>query len=223
MRPVHALIGLCAIVLAVGTSSAFAPAFAQANDSLAVGGQASTLGFGPEIAYSVSPTVTVRGVGNYLAYDYDQTVDGIDYDLGLDLVSGGGFLDYHPMRNGFHLSVGALYNGNEADLTATAPAGSTVGGFTVPADTSLRGDLEFSSTIAPYLGIGYDTTFTSRNNWSFVMRAGVLYQGDPEVTLTESSGSVPAADLAAEAEQIEDELDLLRFYPVVSVGVTYRF
>lgn len=221
MKPIKVLIGTCAAVLIIGTS----PAGAQSSDSVSVGVQGSTAGFGPEVAYSVSPTITLRGVGNYLAFDYDQTVDGIDYDLGLDLASGGGFLDYHPMRNGFHLSVGALYNGSEADLTATAGPGATVGGFTVPAGqtANLRGDLDFDAAIAPYLGVGYDTTFTSRNNWSFVMRAGVLYQGDPNVTLTDSTSLVPPAELAAEASRIEDELDLLRFYPVVSVGVTYRF
>lgn len=221
MKPINVLVGICAAVLIIGTS----PARAQSSDSVSVGVQGSTAGFGPEIAYSVSPAITLRGVGNYLAFDYSQTVDGIDYDLGLDMLSAGGFLDYHPMRNGFHISVGALYNGNEADLTATAQAGSIVGGFPVPVgpSASLRGDLEFSSVIAPYVGVGYDTTFTSRSNWTFVMRAGVLYQGDPDVTLTDSTGLVPAADLAAEANQIEDDLDLLRFYPVVSVGVTYRF
>lgn len=221
MKSVNVLVSTLAAMMIAGVS----PALAQSNDNLAVGVQGSTAGFGPEIAYSVSPTITLRGVGNYLAFDYDQTVDGINYDLGLDLMSAGGFLDYHPMRNGFHVSLGALYNGNEADLTATAGPGATVGGFTVPGGqtASLRGDLEFSSSIAPYLGVGYDTTFTSRNNWSLVMRAGVLYQGDPEVTLTDSTGTVPAGNLASEANQIEDDLDLLRFYPVVSVGVTYRF
>ena len=219
MKPVNVLVRTLAVTIIAGAS----PALAQSNDNLAVGLQGSTAGFGPEIAYSVSPSITLRGVGNYLAFDYDQTVDGIDYDLGLDLMSAGGFLDYHPMRNGFHVSLGALYNGNEADLNAFAPSGTLIGGTALPADANLNGELEFSSSIAPYVGIGYDTTFTSRSNWSLVMRAGVLYQGDPEVTLTESTGAASLGDLAAEANQIEDDLYLLRFYPVVSVGMTYRF
>ncbi len=223
MRPVNVIAGLCAaFMIAAGSSSAFA----QGNDRVAIGGQASTAGFGPEIAYSVSPNFTVRGVGNYLSFDYDETYDGIDYDLDVDLMSAGGFVDYHPLRNGFHVTVGALFNGNEAGLGATAGPGATVGGFTVPAGQSagLRGDLSVDE-FSPYIGLGYDTTFTSRSNWTFTVRAGVLYQGNPEVALRQTSGAttIPQSDLDAEARNIEDELDLVEFFPVLSIGLNYRF
>ncbi len=223
MRPVNVIAGLCAVfMIAAGSSSAFA----QGNDRVAIGGQASTAGFGPEIAYSVSPHLTVRGVGNYLSFDYDETYDGIDYDLDVDLMSAGGFVDYHPLRNGFHVTVGALFNGNEAGLGATAGPGATVGGFTVPAGQSagLRGDLSVDE-FSPYIGLGYDTTFTSRSNWTFTVRAGVLYQGNPEVALRQTSGAttIPQSDLDAEARNIEDELDLVEFFPVLSIGLNYRF
>ncbi len=223
MRPVNLLAGLCAAAMVVLGS---AQAFAQGNDRVAVGGQASTAGFGPEISYSVSPNFTVRGVGNYLSFDYDETYDGIDYDLDVDLMSGGGFVDYHPLRNGFHLTLGALYNGNEAGLDAVAGAGTTIGGFTVPGGQTagLRGDLSVDE-FSPYVGLGYDTTFTSRSNWTFTVRAGVLYQGNPDVALRQTSGAatVPQADLDAEARNIEDELDLVEFFPVLSIGLNYRF
>ena len=222
MRPVNALFGIAAAALIVGSSQAHA----QRQDSLAVGVQGSTAGFGPEIAYSVSPSLTVRGVGNFLDYDYDTEVDGIDYDLNLDFASVGGFLDYHPLRNGFHFSLGALYNDNTAGLDATANQGANIGGFAVPPGQSvgLRGDLSVDE-FAPYLGVGWDSTFTSRSNWSFTVRAGVLYQGQPDVSLRQTAGptTLDPADLAAEAEQIEDDLTFLEFYPVVSVGLNYRF
>ncbi len=223
MKPVNLVAGLCAAFL---FAAAAGPAFAQGNDRVAVGGQASTAGFGPEIAYSVSPHFTVRGVGNYLSFDYDESYDGIDYDLDVDLLSGGGFVDYHPLRNGFHLTLGALYNGNEAGLGATAGPGAKIGGFTVPAGQSagLRGDLSVDE-FSPYVGLGYDTTFTSRSAWTFTVRAGVLYQGNPEVALRQTSGAItiPQPELDAEARNIEDELDLVEFFPVLSIGLNYRF
>ena len=128
--------------------------------------------------------------------------------------------------NGFHLTLGALYNGNEAGLGATAGPGATIGGFTVPAGQSagLRGDLSVDS-FSPYVGLGYDTTFTSRSSWTFTVRAGVLYQGDPDVALRQTSGAstISQADLDAEARAIEDDLGLVEFFPVVSVGLNYRF
>ena len=223
MKPVNVLAG---IVTAIAIVAGSAQASAQGNDRFAIGGQASTAGFGPEIAYSISPSFTLRGVGNYLSFDYDESYDGIDYDLDVDLMSGGGFIDYHPLRNGFHLTLGALYNGNEAGLGATAGPGATIGGFTVPAGQSagLRGDLSVDS-FSPYVGLGYDTTFTSRSSWTFTVRAGVLYQGDPDVALRQTSGAttISQADLDAEARAIEDDLSLVEFFPVVSVGLNYRF
>ena len=220
MRPVNLLAGLCAAAMVVLGG---AQALAQGNDRFAVGGQASTAGFGPEISYSVSPYFTVRGVGNYLSFDYDETYDGIDYDLDVDLLSGGGFVDYHPLRNGFHLTLGALYNGNEANLSAFAPAGSVIGGTTLPSAAGLSGDLSVDE-FSPYVGLGYDTTFTSRSNWTFTVRAGVLYQGNPDVVLRQTSGvTIPGADLDAEARDIEDELGLVEFFPVLSIGLNYRF
>lgn len=94
------------------------------------------------------------------------------------------------------------------------PAGQSVG---------LRGDLEFDG-FAPYVGLGWDSTFTSRSNWSFTFQAGVLFQGNPEVTLRQTSGpAVSQSDLNAEARNIEDELDSLELYPVLSMGLSFRF
>jgi len=52
---------------------------------------------------------------------------------------------------------------------------------------------------------------------------GVFYQGSPEVTLTQSSGAVSAADLAQEEKNLEDDLAVFKFYPVVTFGLFYRF
>lgn len=219
MKSAYALLCLSAAVLI----SATPPASAQGRDRFAIGGHGSTLGFGPELMFSVSPLLTVRAVGNYLSFDYDDTLAGIDYDLDVDLQSAGGFIDYHPMRNGFHLTVGALYNNNEAGLSALAPAGSSVGGITLPAAAGLRGDMTVDE-FSPYLGLGYDTTFTSRSAWTFTVRAGVLYQNDLSVSLTQTSGpAIPQGNLDAEADDVESDLQFLEFYPVVSVGLNYRF
>ena len=202
------------------------PVAAQGRGDWSVGANVGTLGFGPEIAYSVSPRLTLRGVGNFLEYDYDTSVDGIDYDINLDFMSAGAFVELHPLRNGFHFSLGALYNDNTAGLSATAQNGSVIGGTTVVGGpVGLRGDLSVDE-FAPYLGVGWDSTFTSRSNWSFTMRAGVLYQGKPEVTLRQTTPGPPTIsqpDLDAEARQIEDDLTFLEFYPVVSIGMNYRF
>lgn len=221
MKSIHILHTFCAVTLFVVTS----PAVAQDKGNAAFGAHIGSLGFGPDLSYSVSPMLTLRGTGNFLSLDYDENVDGIDYDLDVDLMSAGALMEFHPLRTGFHFSLGAFYNDNSAGLGATANSGSTIGSFTVPSGQSvgLRGDLEVEP-FSPYFGVGWDSTFTSRSNWSFTFQAGVLYQGDPDVTLRQTSGpAVSQSDLDAEAQSVEDDLELLQFYPVFSIGLSYRF
>jgi hypothetical protein len=221
MKNVYALCTLCAAILTVATS----PAVAQDTGKFALGAHASTLGFGPDLAYSISPMLTLRGAGNYANFDSDKTIDGVDYGGDVDLLSAGAFLDLHPFRNGFNVSLGALYNDNSAGLQATAGEGSNIGGFPVPPGQTvgLSGDVEVDK-FSPYIGLGWDSTFTSDSNWSIIVQGGVLYQGDPDVTLRQTSGpAIPQSDLDEAARSIEDEIGILRFYPVISIGLTYRF
>ncbi len=117
------------------------------------------------------------------------------------------------------------FNDNSAGLRATAAAGNNVGGFLLPPGQTvgLSGDVEVDN-FAPFVGLGWDSTFTSDSSWSVIVQGGVLYQGDPDVTLRQTSGpAISQSDLDAAARDIEDELDILRFYPVISIGLTYRF
>ena len=213
--------GLVALALTLSAPLAFA----EDKGNYAVGAHGGTLGFGPDISLSLSPRLTLRGTGNFFSYDLDETVEGIDYNLDLDLMTAGALIELHPFQTGFHFALGAFYNDNSAGLDAVAGAGSQIGSFTVPGGQSvgLRGDLDFDE-FAPYLGLGWDRTFTSRSNWSVSFQAGVLFQSEPNVGLRQTSGpAVSQSDLNAEARSIEDDLELLEFFPVVSFGLNYRF
>ncbi len=55
----------------------------------------------------------------------------------------------------------------------------------------------------------------------------MLFQGDPEVDLS-ASGALAndptlLAALRREENDLEDDLDFLSFYPVVSLSLTFRF
>ncbi|MDH3414106.1 MAG: hypothetical protein OEM98_16690 [Gammaproteobacteria bacterium] len=105
-------------------------------------------------------------------------------------------------------------------MGATANSGSNIGSLTVSFGQSvgLRGDLVVDQ-FSPYFGVGWDSTFTSRSNRSFNFQAGVLYQGEPDVSLRQTSGpAVSQSDLDAGARSVEDDLEPLQFYPVFSIG-----
>ena len=80
---------------------------------------------------------------------------------------------------------------------------------------------------APYAGVGY-TSNRGGSGLSFVVDAGVMFQGGSLVTLTSNGGGLSAdptfqADLDRERADIKRDVDNLRFFPVVKLGVAYRF
>ncbi len=91
---------------------------------------------------------------------------------------------------------------------------------------SIRGESEFED-IAPYIGIGFGNPLSSDGRWGFSADAGVAFIGSPNVNLRVTGpfadDAALLADLAEEEEEIEDDLDPLRFYPVLSFTLYYRF
>ncbi len=232
-----AMIKTTLTIAALALASAGAPAMAQTEGKtrdvgseagFALGPHVSTLGLGGEASVRLSDRWVLRLGGNYLALGTSEALDGVTYDLDLTLASAGGALDLHPFANGFLISAGVYWNGNKLDASATPTTGVTIGTTTfTPAEIGrIDGDIEFNS-LAPYLGIGWDGSFFGDGALSLKFRAGLFYMGKPDVTLratgTLAGSAALQADLAREESNIESELDLLAYYPAVTLGVTYRF
>jgi hypothetical protein len=86
---------------------------------------------------------------------------------------------------------------------------------------------------APYLGFGWGSYEIRKTGFLYSVDVGVMYLGKPKVELTATG---PVADLArqyypaelesylaGEKQKIEDALKEYRYYPVVAVGIWYRF
>lgn len=203
-----------------------------AAGSVAAGAKIGTLGAGADLSLQVASSLNARLGIQGLSYDADRTESGIDYNADLKLFSGLVTADWFPFQNGFRFSPGLAANGNELDLNGRLEAGRTVdiGGtpYTVDEVGSLNGNVDFNS-LAPYLGLGWGNPFGAEGNWSFSCDLGVVFQGSPNVTLTATgdpaviNNPVFQAELEAERRELEDDLDAFKYYPVVSIGVTYRF
>jgi hypothetical protein len=203
----------------------------QANaGDFAIGTGIGTPGANVNLTYGVNDKLAVRGVVNFFSTDFDETEDGIDYELDFDLGSAGALLDWHPTGGAFRVSGGVFANGNDVSGTGRGQSGTFVefGDQLFPADElgTVDADMDLNS-IAPYLGLGWGNA-ANNEGWSFSFDVGVFFQGKPDVTLTTSEVDPLIADLVeaerakAEAE-LEDEVDFLEFYPYLSVGVAYRF
>jgi len=188
--------------------------------------KASTLGVGLEAQKTFTDSFGGRIGINYFTYDYDGTKDDIDYNLDLNLLSVSALLDWHPFQGSFRISGGALYNGNDIDLDAKTAATYQIGGITYDASDigNLTGNVDFND-VAPYLGIGWDTTFGKSRKFGFLLELGAIYQGTPKVDLSTSVAASQALqnDLQAEEDSLQEDLDNFEYYPVLAVGLNYRY
>lgn len=181
----------------------------------------STLGAGLEVAKGFTPNFGVRAGFNYFSYGYEATESDVSYDLDLELKSFGILADWHPFKGAFRLSGGILINGNGLKGNAKPTAAVKIGDN----DYNLSSiDLDISyNTLAPYFGLGWDTTFGDTDNWGFAFDLGLIYSGSPEASITTSGANVAPADLSKEKEELQNDLDSLKWWPVISAGLVYQF
>ncbi len=201
-----------------------------AAEGVSFGLKATTLGAEVDGEYAFNQSFGARVGVRYFTYDYTGDVDGIEYDVDLELLSVSALLDWHPFRGSFRISAGAMYNGNEMDANGRPGPGATyeIGDTTYSAADvgTLDGNIDFNE-FAPYVGLGWDTSFGKKNAFGFLFEIGAMFQGSPNVTLT-ASGPIASDptfqdDLNQEKQNIEDDVDSFTIYPMIAIGFCYRF
>jgi hypothetical protein len=222
------------LVLAAGFFS-LAAAVAQAQDALsperfAIGASVGSDGVGGDLQYELNRFVTLRGRGTWLDFSYVGNASQLRYKAKVDLTEGGGFVDLHPFANPFTLSVGAVAGPRKANLSAFYRQAVLIDHVPVPAAAlgTVGGQATLSSP-APFVGLGFDNTFTQRSHWGFKLIAGVAFSHAPDVSLAPTSGLAQQNPAIVEPAILQVEHDIredgrvLQYFPQVSAGVTYRF
>ncbi|MGI9500822.1 MAG: hypothetical protein ACR2P3_12350 [Geminicoccaceae bacterium] len=188
----------------------------------------STLGLGLETGVRLNESFGLRLGGNWFGFDAEREIGDVDYDADATLASLGTLVDYHPFKGGIRLSGGLRFNFNQADLTGRPNDDVEIGDVTFSAADvgTIDGDVSFD-VLAPYLGVGYGAALLE-GSLSIGFDLGVMYQGKADVDLDAEDGllagdAVLEANLAAEEEDVEDDLENFQFYPVVGLAVVYRF
>ena len=207
-----------------------AAAAVSAAQGVGLAAKVGSTGVGADLTLGLARSLNVRLGAQAYTRSETRTEQEIEYDADLKLVSGELLLDVHPGGRGFRISGGAIVNGNEVTAVSTEDAVYTING--VPYPVGLVGRLEGrvdTNEVAPYLGIGWGNAVAPGGPWRFALDVGAFYQGKPKVSLT-AHPLIPILlperfeeDLEAERQDIEDDLDSYRFYPVVSLGLSYRF
>lgn len=201
-----------------------------------------TLGVGVNAGYDFSKDLGVRGLYNHFNLDFDREKAGNEYDGKLKLRSLGLLLDWHPFWGTFRVSSGGFLNYNRLSAS-TEGMDLGIGGREYDAELDFR--MQFKR-FAPYLGIGW-TTGRGRAGLSFGADVGAFFLSTPRVSASgradgcsfsvseggevevDCSGAAGIdadelrGDLEREHRELRNDLDKWEVYPVVSIGVSYRF
>ena len=87
------------------------------------------------------------------------------------------------------------------------------------------------NNIAPYLGIGWGNPVAKDKGWGVTTDIGVLFQGSPKTDLVATCGATAPpltctqlqSDTAAENDRLKNNLSNFKFWPVMSIGISYQW
>jgi len=199
----------------------------KAEDSnFGIGIKAGTLGIGLEARWDALPIVDFRLGANSYELDADDSYSGIDYEGTLDLETYYLTANFNFPLSPFRITAGVFSNGNELNMTSAVAGNFMIGGdpYTAAQVGTLTTNTSFEST-APYVGIGLDFELFGKAGLNFDL--GMLWQDEPLVTL-EANGLLAndpffQASLAAEQQDLTDDLSDFKAYPVISLAFVYNF
>ena len=202
---------------------------AQANAESSAAFKASTQGIGAELATGLSDNLALRIGFNYFQLSRTMEESDIDYDLDLELKSVNLLVDLHPFGNGFRITAGGVWDKNSLNGQAVEAATYNIGNdvYTQAEVGTLAGNIDFRD-ISPYVGIGFGHNVRKESGWNFTADIGVIFTGAPRVSLSSTGGSLSdnpvfLENIQREQDNVADEIDFFRYYPVVSLGMTYTF
>ncbi len=217
----------------MGAAAIGSAGVASADTALAL--KAGTLGVGAELSIGMTEKLNLR-LG-YAFFDYSATLEDTDvtYDAELQLRNPSAMLAWHPFAGGFHFSVGAVGASTKVVGVGVPTANSYfINGNTYNAAQVGKVDatIEASNSIAPYVGIGWGNPVDTDGRWTVLFDIGAVYYGSkPDVVAVATCGAtLPSqlctrlqTDIAAERQQLIDEVDTLTWYPVINLGLAFKF
>lgn len=186
-------------------------------------------GIGGQISAQLVPhTLNVNLGFSRFTHNFSFTADNANFEGRLRLGAVPVVLSWYPLHGNFSLDAGVFINQNQVETTASPNAGGayTINGVTYSASQvgQLSGVTNFN-TAAPYVGIGWGNPFAG-GRWTFMANAGAMYEGAPGVRLTATGAAADprlAADVQALQNSVNNKLNFLNWWPVVTVGIAYRF
>ncbi|ANH71920.1 hypothetical protein ACS15_3903 [Ralstonia insidiosa] len=201
---------------------------AQAQEIFLQGG---TQGAGIGAAVSFNSRLGAHVDVNAINLSHNFSFGGNRYQDDIRLRQGGVYADVFPLRDsGFRTTAGARFSDDELSGTSVPTNGTyTFAGRKVRALPGMYAVAKARyPTVMPYFGIGYGHQPASKG-FGFIADLGVAY-GIPKSSYTLSPqlaakvGPVNSQLIATNGlQELRSEMSRYRWYPVIQVGVSYRF
>ena len=198
---------------------------------LALGPKFGTTGLGLEMTFGVNPYLNLRSGFNYGSFTWGQEFGNVDYDADVTMTSVPLLLDVHPFGGQFRITGGLyLQPGTKADLDATPSEPTQIGSHTYNPDTigTLNGQIEVSSALTPYVGIGFGNTVGEDQLLTLTLDIGVIFQSY-DVSLDSNGAGMTAKldtfreDLKKEEGLLQKDADDWKIFPVVAISLAWHF
>lgn len=216
----------------------------HASSRFALAFKSSSLGLGADLGTRLTNHMNIR-VG-FNGFNYSRTVSngGIAYLGRLQLRSLQALVDCFPWSRGIHFSPGLLlYDGNHVTANALLPTGKILSSgtesFVSNPQNPLVGSAQSSMRkVAPIMLVGVGNLVPRTRHFAASADFGIVFQGLPstQVSLVGSACDVSGAhcrdvsrdasiqaDIRSGEKTMQNDLSIMRFYPVISIDFGYRF
>ncbi|MES0875223.1 hypothetical protein [Sinimarinibacterium thermocellulolyticum] len=222
---------------------------AHAAGSGAAGLRLGSGGISAEYAHPLSERFAVRGAYSFGTLGLKLDENGVDYDADLRYRALLAAFDLRPFTGGFRVSAGVWSRPPDIALRAQGENQRIpLGAREYTASGRIDGDVDLGSA-APFLGIGWGGGPAGRG-FGLSFEAGVMFADAPGVSLRAEGRACDSTlfacnpdglsgfdvndpadpraqafrnELENEERALEEDLDGLRYFPVVNLGLHYRF
>ena len=236
---------------AAGARSAAAPSKGSSLpfSGIAVGVKFGLAGIGFDVATPlIHQWLNLRGGASFLSYTPSTiTTDNVNINGTIKFQNAAAMVDVFPFHGRIRLSGGmTIYNNTGLTATLAVPAGQSIdfGGTTYysepVATTNILGPIQGTGVftfggnkIVPRATIGTGNMLPKKGHFTFESEIGFQYFSAPTVVYNIQGGGCTTNSVAScypidptkvVAEQVKLQNDLydLRFFPILSVGLSYK-
>jgi hypothetical protein len=212
---------------------------------LAIGVKFGLAGIGFDVATPlVSQWINLRSGASFITFSPSTIMENnLNINGTIKFQNAATMVDFFPFHGRFRISGGAtIYNNTGFTATLAAPLGQpfTLGGITYYSDprNPIAGSGVFTfggNKVVPRATIGFGNMLPKKGHFRFETELGFQYISAPTVLYTFTGNGCPAANspesnctpisqtsITQEQINLQNDLKDLRFFPILSFGISYK-